>query len=100
MKEIFGWDYNTWCKCHYYGEFGHIRENCVKHHMRKRDTTKICFISRKLGYLAKNYMNIGRSEDQKKAKDDNMKKQIRQQWVPKSLANASQNHEIVDTLVS
>ena len=21
VKEIFGCDYNTWCKCHYYGEF-------------------------------------------------------------------------------
>ena len=19
VKAIFGWDYNTWCKCHYYG---------------------------------------------------------------------------------
>ena len=19
VKEIFGWDYNTWCRCHYYG---------------------------------------------------------------------------------
>ena len=40
VKAIFGWDYNTWCRCHYYGEFGHIRINCIKHHLRKRDTTK------------------------------------------------------------
>ena len=29
VKEIFGWDYNTWCRCHYCGEFGHIGMNCV-----------------------------------------------------------------------
>ena len=40
VKEIFGWDYNTWCRCHYCGEFGHIAMNCVKHHMRKRNITK------------------------------------------------------------
>ena len=44
VKAIFGWDYKTWCKCHYYQEFGHIGENCVKHHMRKRDTNRRCFI--------------------------------------------------------
>ena len=44
VKAIFGWDYNTWCRCHYYGEFGHIGMNCVKHHMRIRDSTRRCFI--------------------------------------------------------
>ena len=44
VKAIFGWDYNTWCRCHYYGGFGHIAMNCVKHHIRKRDTTRRCFI--------------------------------------------------------
>ena len=29
VKEIFGWDYNTWCRCHYYGEFGHIGTNFI-----------------------------------------------------------------------
>ena len=40
VKAIFCWDYNTWCRCHYYGEFGHIGINCVKHHMRIRDATR------------------------------------------------------------
>ena len=60
VKAIFGWDYNTWCRCHYYGEFGHIDMNCVEHHMRKKDTTKICFICIELDHVAKNYMNTGR----------------------------------------
>ena len=46
--------------------------------MRKRDTTKICFICTKLGHLAKNYMNTRRIEDEKKAKDDNIRKKMRQ----------------------
>ena len=74
MKVIFGWDYNTWCRCHYYGEFRHIGENYVKHHMRKRDTTKRCFICTELGHLVKNCMNTGRIEDEKKAKSDNIRK--------------------------
>ena len=49
MKAIFGWDYNTWCRCHYCGEFGHIDIN-----VRRRDTTKRCFTCRELGHLAKN----------------------------------------------
>ena len=42
--------------------------------MSKRDTTRRCFICTKLGHLAKNYMNIGRIEDEKKEKDDNIRK--------------------------
>ena len=63
--------------------------NCVKHHTRKRDTTKRCFICTKLGHLAKNRMNTGRIEYEKKVTDDNIRKQMRQQWVPKSSENAS-----------
>ena len=43
-KLIFGWNYKIWCRYHYCGEFGHIGENCVKHHMRKKETTKRCFM--------------------------------------------------------
>ena len=46
--------------------------------MRKRDTTKRCFICIELGHLAKNYMNTGRIEYEKKAKDDNIQKYMRQ----------------------
>ena len=96
MKAILGWDYNTWCRCHYYGEFGHIGENCVKHHNKKKGTTRICFFCIKLGHLAKNCMNTRRIEDENKEKDDNIKKQMRQQWIPKSLENASSsNNELV-----
>ena len=56
------------------GEFGHIAMNCVKHHMRKRDTTKRCFICTKLSHLAKNYMNTRRIEDGKKARASNIRK--------------------------
>lgn len=78
MKAIFGWDYNTWCKCHYCGEYGQIGMNCVKHHMRKRDTTIRCYICTKLGHIAKNCMNTGKIEDEKKAKAYNIRKQMRQ----------------------
>ena len=57
--------------------------------MRTRDTIRRCFICTKLGHLAKNYMNTRRIEDEKKEKVDNIRKQMRQQWVPKSIENAS-----------
>ena len=74
---MFGWYYNMWCRYHYCGEFGYIGTNCVKHHMRKRDTTKRCFIYIELEDLAKNYMNRGRIEEKKKSKANNIKKQMR-----------------------
>ena len=74
MKEIFGCNYNTWCRGHYYGAYGYIGMNCVKHHMRRRDATIRCFTCTKLGHLAKNYMNIGRIEDEKKEKENNTRK--------------------------
>ena len=57
--------------------------------MRKRDTTRRCFVCTKLGHLAKNCMNTRRIQDEKKEKDDNIIKQMRQQWVPKYSKNAS-----------
>ena len=48
--------------------------NCEKHYLRKRDTTRRCFICTELGHLAKNCMNTGRIEDEKKEKDDNIRK--------------------------
>ena len=74
MNVIFAWDYNTWCRYHYYGEYGHIGMNCVKCHTRKGDTTIRCYTCTKLGHLAKNCMNTGRVEDDKKAKADNIRK--------------------------
>ena len=77
VKVIIGWDYNTWCRCHYYGEYGHIGINCTRHHLRKKDTTIRCYTCTKLGQIAKNCMSIGKVEDEKKARVDNIKKQIR-----------------------
>lgn len=45
--------------------------------MRKIDTTKICFICTELRHLSKNCMNTGRIEDDKKAKANNIRKQMR-----------------------
>ena len=61
--------------------------------MRKRDTTEICVICIEVGHIYKSYMNIGRIEDEKKDKADNIRKQMRQQWIPKSCENASLSHE-------
>ena len=70
--------------------------NCVKHHMRKRETTKRCFICTEIGHLAKNCINTTRIEDEKKAKFDNIRKQMRQKWVPKSTQSTSlSNDELV-----
>ena len=89
VKAIFGWDYNTWCRCHYRGEYGHIGINCARHHLRKRDTTIRCYTCTKLNHIANNYMNIGRLEDEMKEKVDNIKKQMRQQWIPKPTKQTS-----------
>ena len=84
MKAIFGWDYNTWCRCHYYGEYGHTGMHCVKHHMRRKATTIRCYTCTELGHIAKNCMNIGRIEDENIEKIDNISNQMRHQWIPKS----------------
>ena len=67
--------------------------NCVKHHTRKRDTTIRFFTCIELGHLAKNCMNIGRVEDDKKIKEDNIIKKMRQQWIPKSIEEASSRND-------
>ena len=93
VKAISGWDYNTWCRCHYRGEYGHIGMNCVKHHMRKKDTTIRCFTCTKLGHLAKNCMNTGITEDEKKVKANNIRKQMILQWIPKYTMHASPSND-------
>ena len=93
VKAIFGWDYNSCCRCHYYREFGHIGMNCVKHHVRRKDTTISCYTCTELGHIAKNYMNIGRIMDERKEKEDNIKKNMRHQWIPKSTENASSSND-------
>ena len=65
--------------------------------MRKRDTTKRCFVCTKLGNLAKKYMKRGRVEDEKKAKANNIRSQMRKQWIRKSPENASQSPDNIDT---
>ena len=45
--------------------------------MRTRCTCKRYYICTKLGHLAKNYMKTGKIEDEKKAKDDNIRKHMR-----------------------
>ena len=45
-------------------------------------------------------MNQGRFEDENKEKDDNIRSQMRQKWVKKSLENASQSPKNVDTQVN
>ena len=73
--------------------------------MRTRDATRRCFIYTKIGHLAKNYMNTGRIEDEKKEKADNIKKQMRQQWIPKPSRNTSPSkndhvtQELGDTII-
>ena len=61
--------------------------------MRKREITKRCFTCTKLGHLAKNCMNTGRIEDEKKAKVDNIQKQMRQRWIPKSTKDNSPRND-------
>ena len=64
--------------------------------MRKRDSTRRCFICIELGNIAKNYMNTRRIEDEKKAKAENIRKQMRQQWIPKSSEDRiSRNEDII-----
>ena len=89
---MIGWDYNTWCRCHYFGEYGHTGINFFRHHQRKRDSIVRCYTCTEIGHIAKNCMNIGKIEDEKKAKVDNIRKQMRQQWIPKTTEETSSNH--------
>ena len=68
--------------------------NYVKHHTRKRDTNIRCYTCIELGHLAKNCMNIGRVEDKNKEKVDNIRKKMRQQWIPKSTEEASSSNDV------
>ena len=45
----------------------HWNELC-KASFEDRDTNRRCFISTKLGHLAKNYMNTGKVEDERRKK--------------------------------
>ena len=51
-------------------------------------------------------MNTSRIEDEKKKKVDNIKKSMRQQWIPKSIEHASPSNdghvtqEVGDTTIS
>ena len=39
-------------------------------------------------------MNIGKFEDEKKARANKIRKQMKQQWIPKSTEDTTSNHEI------
>ena len=51
-------------------------------------------------------MNIGKIEDEKKARVDNIRKHMRQQWIPKSTEETSSSHgsevtqEVADSIIS
>ena len=51
-------------------------------------------------------MNIGNIKDEKKVRADNIRKQMRQQWIPKSTEDANSNHgsevtqEVGDSILS
>ena len=73
--------------------------------MRKKDTIVRCYTCTELGYIAKNCMNIGRFKDEKKAKADNIRKQMSQQWIPKSTEKINSNdgnvtQEVGDSTIS
>ena len=74
--------------------------------MRTRENTRRCFICIEPGHLAKNCMNTRRIEDEKKARANNIRKQMRQKWIPKSLENVSLSNnehvtqELGDTTIS
>ena len=80
-------------------------ELCKTSH-EKRDTMKRCFIYIELGHLTRNCMNTRRIEDEKKGKANKIKKQMRQEWVPKSTKNASPRNddqltqELGDSIIS
>ena len=65
--------------------------------MRRKDTTIRCYTCTELGHIAKNCMNTSRIEDEKKEKVDNIKKQMRQQWIPKSIEHAISSIDGHDT---
>lgn len=57
QKKFIGWEYNTWGRCHYYGEYGNIGVNFVETHIRKINTNIRCYVCKKISYLARKCMN-------------------------------------------
>ena len=51
-------------------------------------------------------MNISKTKDEKKARANNIRKQMKQQWIPKSIEDTSSNHgtkvtqEVGDSILS
>ena len=51
-------------------------------------------------------MNIRKVEDEKKAREDNIRKKMRKQWIPKSIEETSSSHgskviqEVGDSIIS
>jgi hypothetical protein len=84
-KVTFSWDYNTWCRGYLCGEYGHIGPNCVRTHFRKRDPVARCFVCNEHGHIAKNCMNVERIEDEKKARVDEIRKEMKSKWIKKTL---------------
>lgn len=69
----------------------------MRTHLRKRNPTKRCYLCKELGHLAKKCMNIGKVEDEKKSKANNIMTQMKQKWVRKYPKNSCKNSEVIDT---
>jgi hypothetical protein len=52
------WDYNTRDSCHYYQEYGHTLENCIRTHFRGNYSRWLCqttcFSCLKTGHISRN----------------------------------------------
>ena len=54
----YNWDYNTRKSCHYYQEYGHVPQNCIRTHFKGNynrwlnQTT--CFSCLKTGHVSRN----------------------------------------------
>ena len=70
--------------CYLCAECGHIGENCVRTHMRKRDPISRCYVCNELRHIVRNCMNIERIKDDKKEKVDNIRKEMNHKWIRKS----------------
>ena len=94
---MFGWDYNTWYRCYLCGEYGHIGQNYVRTHFRKKDLVARCFLCNERGHIARNCMNVEKVEDEKKARADEIRREMKSKWIKKTRDNLDEKNEPCNT---
>ena len=98
------WDYNTRYSCHYYQEYGHVPENCIRTHFKgdyKRWLSQTtCFSYLKIGHIIRYCPTRSKApswefdKDKGKVDVENVKNEMNKTWKKKDDCNTSNGEGI------